>query len=103
MSDQVFFVEAGEQHRQHRQHDNTGNMSTCNPKKRLFDVAALNDPRNLMNNHAEYRDHHREFPDFVKHRKKLLRHNCDSACIIVLEEGDIDLFGREQNDCSNFQ
>lgn len=29
------------------------------PKERLFDVAALNDPRNLMSNPAEYRYHHR--------------------------------------------
>lgn len=39
------------------------------PKENLLDVAALNDARNLMSNHAEYRYHHRELHDFVKHRK----------------------------------
>ncbi len=39
------------------------------PKECLFDVAALNDARNLMSNHAEFRYHHRGPHDFVKHRK----------------------------------
>lgn len=55
------------------------------PKERLFDVAALNDPRNLMSNPAEQispqgASHH----DFAKHRKSYSRHNCGSACTIAL-------------------
>ena len=57
------------------------------PKECLFDVAALNDPHNLMSSHAEYRYYHGGLTDFVKHRKSYSVLTV-TACIIALEEKD---------------